>query len=62
MIERSLIKLLPKLCEKGPSNEIISSFLKYLRSMDGESKVLAYAAINQIIEKTGKNIHFLSIY
>ncbi len=49
LIEKSLILLIPKLILKRPSDDVVSNFLKYLRSIDGELKSLAQNAINEIV-------------
>jgi hypothetical protein len=45
-----LVLLLPRLTLKRPSDEVVSSFLRYLRSIEGELAPLAQNAINEIIE------------
>lgn len=63
LIERSLILLIPKLILKKPSDEVISNFLRYLRSIDGELKSLSQTAINEIIENISeKKEIFLPIF
>lgn len=46
LIEKSLILLIPKLVLKRPSDEVITNFLRYLRSIEGELKYLSQNAIN----------------
>lgn len=63
LIEKSLILLIPKLILKKPSDEVISNFLRYLRSIDGDLKSLSQTAINEIIENISeKKEIFLPIF